>query len=186
MSVRLIAGEKGGLHLVVPRGRDTRPTLGRVRESLFMILHERLAGARVLDLFAGAGLLGLEALSRGAVHATFVESARPALAALRENLGRTGWTARAELVTRDAFGWLRAARPTEPFDLILLDPPYHHDHADRTLRILGERATELIAPAALVVAQVGRRDPLEDAYTPLHIVDRRHYAETTIAFYSLQ
>jgi 16S rRNA (guanine966-N2)-methyltransferase len=185
MSLRLIAGEKGGLALQAPKGQATRPTLGRVRESLFMILRDRLAGGRVLDLFAGCGALGLEALSRGAAEAVFVESARPALDALRANIERAGWTDRARVVARDAFGVLKRPAPPgdRPFDLILLDPPYHADLAARSLGQLGSRTDGWIAAGGWIVAQVGRRDALEPVYGALNRLEERSYAETLVAFY---
>lgn len=185
MSLRLIAGEKGGLALVSPKGTATRPTLGRVRGSLFNILQDRLAGARVLDLFAGAGTLGLEALSRGAAHATFVESARPAIASLRANIEKTGWQERCRTVERDAFAWLKQSDGAGSFDLILLDPPYHGDLAGRTLAMLGERSAIWLAPGGTVAAQVGRRDAMAASYGGLVQSERREYSETSIAFYGL-
>src|SRR5881394_1213907 len=115
--MRIIAGEWGGRRLAAPPGRDTRPTSDRVREALFSILGP-LDGARVLDLFAGSGALGLEALSRGAAQATLVERAPAALRALRENV--------AEVVAADARAYLRAAREQgAQYDLVFLDPPYN-------------------------------------------------------------
>ena len=105
--MRIVAGRWGGRRLTTPKGLATRPTADRVREALFSILGDRVQDARVLDLFAGSGALGLEALSRGARSATFVESAPAALAALRANLAALG--ADAEVVRSDAPRWLRAA-----------------------------------------------------------------------------
>lgn len=119
--MRVIAGRLGGRKLVAPRGFATRPTTDRVREALFSVLGD-LRGARVLDLFAGTGALGIEALSRGASSATFVERARPALAALRENLTTLGLLGEARVLAAPA---RRAAVTLEgPFDLVFADPPY--------------------------------------------------------------
>ena len=119
----MIAGRYGGRRLQAPPGDATRPTADRVREALFSILGERVAGARVLDLFAGSGALGLEALSRGAREVTFVERAPAALKALRANLAALG--ADADVVRADALRWLRAASGgARQYDLVLLDPPY--------------------------------------------------------------
>src|SRR5881392_796168 len=121
--MRVIAGEYGGRRLQTPAGLDTRPTSDRVREALFSILGERVADARVLDLFAGSGALGLEALSRGAAEATFVDSAPAAIRALRENLAALA--AEAELRREDALRFLDgAARARRHYDLVFLDPPY--------------------------------------------------------------
>ena len=125
--MRVIAGDARGRRLSAPRGLATRPTLARVRESMFSRLSVRLdfAGLRVLDLFAGTGSLGIEALSRGAGHVTYVESARPALLALRRNLAALGFSDRARVLKSEVLRGLEmlAARG-ERFDLVLLDPPY--------------------------------------------------------------
>src|SRR5215208_7039866 len=120
--MRVIAGTYGGRRLQAPSGTDTRPTADRVREALFSILGARVDGARVLDLFAGSGALGLEALSRGAAGVTFVERAPAALRVLRANLAALG--ADAEIVPSDALRWLGAASAaSRQYDLVFLDPP---------------------------------------------------------------
>jgi 16S rRNA (guanine966-N2)-methyltransferase len=120
--LRIIGGEWRGRRLDFPAGRDLRPTGDRLRETLFNWLREDVPGARVLDLFAGSGALGLEALSRGASEAVFVERSRPVAQALRANLERLDAADRARVVSADARRFL-AGSPT-PFDLIFLDPPF--------------------------------------------------------------
>src|SRR5215218_2257874 len=120
--MRVIAGTYGGRRLQAPPGTDTRPTADRVRESLFSILRERVHDARVLDLFAGSGALGIEALSRGAKEAVFVDSAHGAVAAIRENLEKLGIEGLVH--RRDALAWLAAAEGAQPFELVFADPPY--------------------------------------------------------------
>jgi 16S rRNA (guanine966-N2)-methyltransferase len=176
--VRVIAGVYGGRRLRAPAGSATRPTSDRVREALFSILGARVEGARVLDLFAGSGALGLEALSRGAARATFVESAQPALAVLRANVEALG--ADAEIVRADASRWLRAApSDARQYDLVFLDPPY------RRAQALGAGLSELLpavlAQGALVVAETDRRAPLE--LTIRHI-DERRYGDTLIRIHA--
>lgn len=123
--MRIVAGELASRRLATPRGRTTRPTSDRARESLFAALADRVVGARVLDLFAGSGALGLEALSRGAEHATFCEQDRDALVAIRANVASLGLQERSTIVPGDARRFLRsAARRGERYTLILLDPPY--------------------------------------------------------------
>ncbi len=130
MSLRIIAGSHGGRRLRAPPGRHTRPTSERVREAWFAALGNAVVDARVLDLFAGSGALGIEALSRGARAAHFVEFDRRAVAALRENLEALGLMDRAVVVRADAFAFL--SRPDRPsFDLALADPPYATDAAAR-------------------------------------------------------
>ena len=122
---RVIAGEMGGLRLVVPRGTGTRPTTDRVKESVFGALGSaRLAGANVLDGYAGTGALAIEALSRGAGTAVIVERDPRAVDAIRRNLVTTRVTDRAVVQRRGFAGYLAGRPPTRPFDLVFLDPPY--------------------------------------------------------------
>lgn len=121
--MRVIAGRLGGRRLVAPRGLATRPTSDRVREALFSMLGD-VAGAVVLDLYAGTGALGIEAISRGAARAVFVENARPAVASLRENLGALGLDPQAKVLAQPAARAVPDLARQGPFDLIFLDPPY--------------------------------------------------------------
>ena len=176
--MRVIAGRYGGRRIAAPPGEATRPTADRVREALFSILGARVHEARVLDLFAGAGTLGLEALSRGAASATFVDSAPRALQALEANLAALGIAA--EVVRADALVWLRAAaRGAREYDLVFLDPPY------RRAGDLGEPLSELLpavlAPGALVIAESDRRSPLELEITA---TDERRYGDTLIRIHA--
>lgn len=172
--MRVIAGRWGGRRLQAPPGAATRPTSDRVREALFSVLGERVAGARVLDLFAGSGALGLEALSRGAARATFVDSAPAALKAVRANLAALG--AEAEVRRSDARRFLvGASAARSEYDLIFLDPPYRL--AARLGRELSEALPAVLAPGAVVVAESDRRNVLQ-IELPLH--DERRYGDTLI------
>ena len=133
MSLRIIAGEYGGRSIQAPPGRGTRPTRSRVREAWFSALADRIEGARVLDLFAGSGALGLEALSRGASHACFVESNRRVVAVLRANIERLGASGRATVRPVDAFRVVEEATKdrTRAWDIVLADPPYAGGDAKR-------------------------------------------------------
>lgn len=174
--MRVIAGRYGGRTLTVPAGRATRPTADRVREALFSILGARVAGARVLDLFAGSGALGIEALSRGADHAVFVDSAPAAARAVERNLAALGISS-AALVRRDALAYLRGARDTgRQYDLVFLDPPYRQ--SGRLARELAEAVPAVLADGAVVVSESDRREPLDLA--PLTIDDERRYGDTLI------
>jgi len=172
--VRIVAGRWGGRRLTSPRGAATRPTADRVREALFSILGERVAGARVLDLFAGSGALGLEALSRGAAAATFVDAAPAAIRAVQGNLDALG--GEADVRRADALRFLRAA-PGEArqYDLVLLDPPYRL--AARLGRELSEALPAVLAHDALVVSESDRRAPLS---LELPLRDERRYGDTLI------
>jgi 16S rRNA (guanine966-N2)-methyltransferase len=172
--MRVIAGRWGGRRLQAPKGDATRPTSDRVREALFSVLGERLAGARVLDLFAGSGALGIEALSRGAAAATFVDSAPAALRALRANLDALG--ADAEVSRRDAVRYLGdASTAAREYDLVFLDPPYRL--AGRLGGELSAMLPPVLAPGATVVVESDRRTPLE---LDLPLLDERRYGDTLI------
>jgi 16S rRNA (guanine966-N2)-methyltransferase len=147
--VRVIAGSARGIILRAPRDSATRPVTDRVKETLFAILGERVADARVLDLYAGSGALGIEALSRGAGHATFVERGREALAAIRGNLQRAGLTADASVHGGDVTRYLASGPGEAPFDLAFLDPPY----AERAILAPLERLVPLLSPEASVVVK---------------------------------
>jgi 16S rRNA (guanine966-N2)-methyltransferase len=141
--VRIVAGERKGVPLEAPPGRDTRPTSDRLREALFSILGD-VGGLRVLDAFAGSGALGLEALSRGAAHAVFCETAPAALRVLRANVDRLGYRDRCEVRRQDGRRRIAAdARGGAAYQLLLLDPPY------RMLAAL-QPAFSLHLPALLV------------------------------------
>jgi 16S rRNA (guanine966-N2)-methyltransferase len=184
MSLRIIAGEKRGAKLQTPAGQTTRPTLGRIRESLFMILQQDVIGANVLDLFAGSGALGLEALSRGARLACFVENDPPALEALRFNVDKLGWTTRARVWAQDAMSFLRQAPTGEaPYDLILLDPPYGQNLAAEALELIGASIESWLTPAGIVVIQTGSRETLPEQIDSLLQFRLARYGATRIAFY---
>ena len=156
VDMRVVSGDLGGRKLVTPDGSDTRPTSDRVREAMFNSLFslDAIEGARVLDAFAGSGALGIEALSRGALHATFVETGRDALAALRENLETLQLGAQGRVVPGDALVHLeRTAVEERHYDLVLLDPPYGFDQWGELLaavpvgaRVVIESDREVVVP----------------------------------------
>ena len=151
---RIIAGEAGGRRLSVPAGEAVRPTSDRVKESIFAALgSDRLVGARVLDLYAGSGALGLEALSRGAAEAVFVDRDRAAGRAIQANIEALGFGDRAVLRLRPVATLLASGPEGPPFDLALLDPPYDTPavDVDAVLRLLVEGGW--LAPDATVVAE---------------------------------
>jgi 16S rRNA (guanine966-N2)-methyltransferase len=169
----VVAGAYGGRRIQAPAGRSTRPTSDRVREALFSILGS-VEGLRVLDLFAGSGALGIEALSRGAAEAVFVDSDPRAVAAVERNLEKLG--ANGCVHRRDALAWLNAADGT--FDLVFADPPYS------SARQLGARLDELLPPllkeTSLTVTESDKRDPLMLA---MPLIDERTYGDTRIAIH---
>lgn len=178
--MRIVAGRFGGRRLQAPPGRDTRPTSDRVREALFATLGP-LDGAVVLDLFAGSGALGLEAVSRGAARADLVERDARAAAVARANaealgLGRDEvavWRIAARRALQDA------RRRGATYDLVLLDPPYRD--APRLGRELSEPVAAVLAPGARVVTESDRRMPMQLA---LPLLDERRYGDTLIRIHT--
>lgn len=183
--MRVIAGSARGVTLRVPKGLGVRPTGGRVRTSVFSMLGERVAGARVLDLFAGCGALGIEALSRGAAWCCFVESARAAAAALEQNLAKTRLAERAEVRRADAFAVVPQLDAGWGVDVVFADPPYEMLRR-RPARLLGLlealAASPAVDPSVLVVVQHDSRTPLPDRVGPLVVSDRRRYAATSVTW----
>lgn len=174
MTVRVVAGEFKGRRLHAPRGARTRPTADRVREALFSMLGD-VSGARVLDLYAGSGALGIEALSRGAESAVFVERDRRALAALRRNLDAVG--AEAEVRHQDVARFL--GHPEGTFDLVLCDPPY--DDAPRVAVALSDALPGMLTEDARIVTESDKRNPL---VLPQPLLVERTYGDTRIAIHT--
>ncbi|MEJ7732811.1 MAG: 16S rRNA (guanine(966)-N(2))-methyltransferase RsmD [Polyangiaceae bacterium] len=180
--MRVIAGALGGRRLLAPRGRETRPTSDRVREALFSALAD-VSGAAVLDLYAGTGALGIEALSRGAARAVFVERDRAALAVLRENLQALGLEPRAAVVAQTVERSLVEVSRRGPYQLLLVDPPY----ADVTAAV--ELVGELVARGAIdgagrVVVEHASRDA-PPRHAALEVQDTRRYGDTSVSRYRM-
>jgi 16S rRNA (guanine966-N2)-methyltransferase len=177
--MRVIAGTHGGRRLKAPETPDTRPVTDRVKESVFSSLHGLLTGARVADLFAGAGSFGIEAMSRGAVSAVFVEKGRRALDALADNLRNLGLDA--TVVRADVLRWVDDAR--HEFDIVFCDPPWPMDES--TLTELLERLTVQLAEDAIVVVTRRSSDPVPQP-TGYAIADDRRHGDTRIIRYMLE
>ncbi|MBW2276408.1 MAG: 16S rRNA (guanine(966)-N(2))-methyltransferase RsmD [Deltaproteobacteria bacterium] len=176
--MRVVAGQAKGRKLVAPSGRDVRPTSDRVREALFSTLGTAVAGARVLDLFAGSGALGLEALSRGASVAVFVDNSRRAVDAVRRNLEATGFGECARVIPGDALVVLdRLGGERSAFDLVFLDPPYKSGLRLPALERLA--ALDLLAPSARVVAEHPVDQELQ-VIAGLRIIASKRYGGTAL------
>ena len=183
--MRIVSGRLGGRRLRAPAGAATRPTSERVREAVFSILGPPDGATHVLDLFAGSGAMGLEALSRGAASATFVDSGRPALDALRENLAELRVGAEARVVPADALSFLR--KGGGPWRWVFIDPPYRSDLASKVLDVLGSSSAVLrLDEDASVIVESDRRNPPAERHGSLIRTDSRRYGDTVIAIYRRQ
>ena len=179
--MRVISGKLKGKKLFTLKGRDLRPTSDRVKEAIFDILQNRLQGEKVLDLFAGTGALGIEALSRGAKRAVFVEGSPQSVAVLYKNLEACRLWEQAEVLFREVQrGMQILSERGETFDLIFLDPPYGKGLARKALQALPGRS--ILASEALIVAE---HSPVEDldAIPSLERIDRRRYGSTLVSFF---
>jgi 16S rRNA (guanine966-N2)-methyltransferase len=180
--MRVVGGRLRGRTLVAPKSQAIRPTADRLRESLFNILvhayDDPISGARVLDLFAGTGALGIEALSRGAAFALFVDDGAEARALMRENTAALGLGGTSRIFRRDATK-LGPAYPVEPFSLAFLDPPYGNGLAENALA--AARAGAWFIPDALIVVEEAAKSEFAapEGFTEL---ERRRYDDTEIAF----
>jgi 16S rRNA (guanine966-N2)-methyltransferase len=182
--MRVIAGSARGLKLTAPAGMQTRPTSDRVKEALFSIIASRreLVGARVLDICAGTGSLGIEALSRGAASCCFIEQGRPVLGMLEKNLVRTGLEAKGECLALDALKGLNTlSQQGKVFDIVFFDPPYSSNLYTLVPEALN--ALSLLSDEALLVAECSARTPLAERYGMLVRIDRRVYGDTALEFF---
>lgn len=181
--MRVVAGTYGGRRLRVPHGRATRPTSDRVREALFSTLGERVVDAHVLDLFAGSGALGIEALSRGAADAVFVERDRTAAATLRSNLDALEITATIHTVHATRFVADLDRNGAPAFDLVLCDPPYTLSSAALVGLLVGLIHSDRLHPDAILVAERARHgEALEIAEQEWHVADVRTYGDTVLYY----
>lgn len=183
--MRIIGGSVRGRKLVALQGNKIRPTTDRVREALFSILTsklESLSGLTVLDIFAGSGAFGIEALSRGAAKACFVDQSQSALITIRRNLENCGFTEQAAIFQVNALASLPAELGQASFDLVFLDPPYGGDRLRKALMVVGEQIT--LAEHGLVVAEAGVRDQVPRKIVSLEEIDCRRYGSTALHFFS--
>jgi 16S rRNA (guanine(966)-N(2))-methyltransferase RsmD len=179
--VRIIAGTHRGRRIDAPPGRSTRPTSDRVRENAFNLVAPWVEGASVLDLFAGSGAMGLEALSRGAAHATFVESDREACRTINRNLDKLGLDG-ATVHCQDALTALRAdARAGTRYDLVLLDPPYKRFSSLQNAMI--SHLPEILAPGGLLLVETAAN---EEPELPLAKRTSRKYGSTRLTLFDAE
>ena len=176
--MRIISGQARGRKLVTLAGENTRPTLDRTREALFNILQGRVRGARVLDLFAGSGALGLEALSRGADSAVFCDSARDACAVIETNIAAVRAAERSRLLCCGAEEALRRLAG-EKFDLVFLDPPYHKGLVDWALSALA--AADMLEAEGCIVAETAQDETIA-LPAAFCLADERKYGKSRLRF----
>lgn len=185
--MRIISGSLRGRRIEAPPGSLVRPTSDRVREAVFNILGQPAPATRVLDAFAGAGSLGLEALSRGANEAVFIDKSRTSIRCVKRNIEALAVGSRARVHCADSVALIkrwseRTSAGTEArFGWIFLDPPYRSDAAERMLAVLG--SSPLVTVDATVVVEHDRRNPPADRWGALIQTDRRRYGDTEVSFY---
>lgn len=179
--MRIISGTCRGRKLAPLKGLDIRPTSDRIRESVFNILGSRTRDARVLDLFAGTGALGLEALSRGAAHALFVDLSSTACRIIRRNIDLCRFPGQADVILQDVLSSLdHPAVSQHRFDLIFLDPPYGRGDAARTLE--HPQLAALLSENGIIVAEHDTREILSPPLTGLDIFRQKKYSRTAVTF----
>ncbi len=193
-SMRVIAGKFRSRTLMAPRGLDTRPTSDRLRETLFNVLASKIEGAAFLDLYAGSGAVGIEAISRGAEQVFFVENSRTALAALHKNLSdlridkrntRVETTKSAVFLKKMASGRYKVF--SGAFDIVFLDPPYDaEEEYAQTLGLLGEDCMELLKPEVVVVVEHRRKQKPESAYGQLERYRVLEQGDAALSFYAIR
>ena len=185
--MRIIAGQFRSRLLHAPRGLDVRPTSDRLRETLFNVLAPRIAGSVFLDLYAGSGAVGIEALSRGVREAIFVEQAEPSLRAIRANLASLGIRGGYSLEPRsDAAALPRLAEAGRAADFIFLDPPYvAQEQYALALGLLGGDCHALLAPDAVVIAEHEKRHALDDRYGVLLRTRLLQQGDAALSFFRI-
>ena len=182
--MRIISGEHKGRKLFSIRGMVTRPTADRVREALFNILGPKLFCAQVLDLYAGTGALGIEALSRGATHATLIDQSAQALTILRKNIALCNLTESSRVIQWDITKNLNCLKPyPHTFDLVFLDPPYHKKIVSQSLAHL--LACKCLKAGAVVVAEHETGATVNIPASSLTLESTRRYGQTALSFFSL-
>lgn len=180
--MRVIAGIAGGLRLKSLEGRATRPTADRIKESLFNIIAPVIKDTQVLDLFAGTGALGIEALSRGAGFATFIDHSRDSVEIIKQNLEHTGFNEASEVYSADFENGLRKlAGLGRKYDMIFLDPPYGKKLEIKAVELLNNFG--LMTDSAIIIIECEQKESLPDKLSQTEIIDERNYGRTAVRFY---
>lgn len=177
--MRVITGSARGRRLQTPEGLDVRPTTDQVKEAMFSIIQFEVEGAMVLDLFAGSGQLGIEALSREARFAVFVDQSRAAQEVIRQNLQTTGLAHQSRVVAMDSLAFLASAKDT--FDIALLDPPYHQGILDKALPLLAAH----MSPGGIILCETARDETLPEAAGDFRIKKEYRYGKIKLTAYRI-
>lgn len=181
--MRVIAGKRGGESLYTPDTKEIRPIQDKVKASLFNIWQNLVEERRFLDLFAGTGSVGIEALSQGAREVTFVDNSPRAVRLIRKNLDKLNLTAGFHLYQKDVAEAISMfARRGQVFDLIFMGPPYGKELADETLSQLAE--TQILQKWGVAAAEISKKDHLKTKYGEVKLIDEREYGGTLLKFYS--
>ena len=181
MPIRVISGSAKGRKLKMVPGDSTRPVMDRVKEAVFNILGSGIQDASLLDLFAGTGSVGIEALSRGAARVVFIDNTRQAITTIQENLQITQLSDRAEVVRSDAFSYLERGTQ-ESFDYIYIAPPQYKGIWKDTIRYF-DRTSDKLNPDAILIVQIDPVEVEEVELSTLYCFDQRSYGNTTVMFY---
>ena len=180
--MRVITGIARGRKLKEPAGMETRPTTDRVKEGIFSSIQFELEGRRVLDLFGGTGQMGIEAISRGAAHCTFVDLRKDAVAVIRENLSLTGFSQQARVVQGDALAFLSRCRET--FDVIFLDPPYESGLLEKTMELV--TTIDIVSENGIIVCENGSNAGWPTVFPPYRLQKEYRYGKIKTALYRRQ
>ena len=179
--MKIIAGNHKGRKLASLPGKTTRPTSGKVREAIFSIVADRIEDAAILDLFAGTGAFGLEAISRGASHAVFIDSDRKGIEVIRKNITACGENDRSTVLAADVAGGLRRlALSGGTFDLVFMDPPYNRQAVQPALESLA--ASGILARGAIVAIEHDKNEKIPEDIVDMEVTDRRKYGKTLVTF----
>jgi len=184
MSLRVISGSARGRRLKKVPGDSTRPIMDRVKENLFNILRDEIHDARWLDLFAGTGQVGIEALSRGAREVVFIDTVRADIKTIETNLAITKLADKAQIVKSSAFDYLERSA-IEPFDLIYIAPPQYKEMWITAMALVDKRPFDLLTPDGQVVVQIDPKEDKELQLTNLVLYKSRKYGNTLLNFYEL-
>ena len=180
--MRVITGIARGRKLKEPAGMETRPTTDRVKEGIFSSIQFELEGRRVLDLFGGTGQMGIEAISRGAAHCTFVDLRKDAVAVIRENLSLTGFSQQARVIRGDALAFLSRCRET--FDVIFLDPPYDSGLLEKTMELV--TTIDIVSENGIIVCENGSNAGWPSVLPPYRLQKEYRYGKIKTALYRRQ